>query len=138
MYCRGILRLVYSFDLRDVEVNDDDGHLHHCGNRIQNVKGGNGDGDSDRVHRRCGHSNLDVEGDSDGDLPHCCGHRMWIVVAHSDDDVHRRCGRHDTSVHENLGYDRLDGDGECLKCDGDVCSYFSNSEHSTPQSGHMG
>ena len=138
MYCRGIPTLVYSLSSRGVEVDGDDGPLHHCDYHNQSVKGGSGDGDSGRVHHHCGHSNQDVENDSDGDAPRRCSHCVWIVVERSDDDDPHRCGRHDTSVDENSGYHRLDGGDECPPCDGGVCLYSANIEHSPRRSDHMG
>ena len=102
------------------------------------MRGGSDDCDSDRVHHHCGHSNQDVESDSDDDVPRRCGHIVWIVVVHSDGDVLHHCGRHDTSVDENAGYHRLDGGDECQQCDGDECLCFANIEHSPRRSDHMG
>ena len=136
MYCHGILKRVYNLSFKDVEADDDDGHLHRCGYHNQNVKDGNVDGDSDRDHRRCDHSNPDAESGGNDDPPRHCDHCVWIVAGHSDGDVPHHCGRLDISVDENAGYHKLDGDDESPKYDGHERSYFDNSEHSFHRSDH--
>ena len=119
---------MYNLGVRVEEVDGDDGRLHRYGDRIQNVQG-DSDGDNDRAHHHCGHSNQDVEIDNDGDAPRRCDRCVLIVVAHSDGDDLHRCDHHDISVDENAGYHRLDGDDEFLECDGDECLYSANIEH---------